>query len=59
MTRETVVFDNEGSYIESKATGQMTQLRRENGVYRFDMWVKENGTDCNVNSVFTRPVKVF
>ena len=56
-----VVFDNDGSYIESKTNGQKTQLRRESGVYRFDMWVKRSGNDCNVNSVsgFTRPVEVF
>ena len=52
-----VVFDNEGSYIESKATGQRTQLRRENGVYRFDMWVKKIDNESNVNSVFMGQVE--
>ena len=53
-----VVFDNNGSYIESKQSGMRTAMRRENGVYKFDMWVKRNESGNGVKSIFTRPVKV-
>ena len=45
----TVVFDDEGSYILNKATGEQTALRQENGVYLLDVsiappkWKPENG----------------
>ena len=39
-----VVFDDpesgEGSFIQDKITGQRTDLRQENGVFVFDVWVK-------------------
>ena len=54
-----VIFDNEGSYIESKKTGKKTVMRRENGVYKFDLWMQQNQSNNGVNSVFTRPVSVF
>lgn len=34
-----VVFDEEGSYIVNKATGEMNALREEDGNYMLDMWV--------------------
>ena len=44
-----VVFDSaesgEGSYIQSKATGQKTYLREENGVFVLDVWVKPKQPD--------------
>ena len=36
-----VVFDQEGSYIEDKSTGQVTWLVEEGGMYALNMWVKE------------------
>ena len=33
------VFDEEGSYIENKATGEINWLRQENGNYMLDVWV--------------------
>ena len=45
----TVVFDEEESYIYSKATGERTMLRLENGVYLLDVaiappkWKPEQG----------------
>ena len=35
-----VVFDPEGSYIESKTTGERTWLTEENGMYALKVWVK-------------------
>ena len=35
-----VVFDNEGSCIESKTTGEVTKLKDDNGMYELTMWVK-------------------
>ena len=35
----TVVFDDDGSYIMNKASGQTTWLRQEGGVYMLDAWV--------------------
>ena len=43
----TVLEQNEkgenASYMEHKKTGQKTPLYVENGVYCFDLWVKEPG----------------
>ena len=54
-----VIFDNDGSYFESKKTGKNTVMRRESGVYNFDLWMQQNQSNNGVNSVFTRPVSVF
>ena len=34
-----VVFDDDGSYIQNKATGELNWLREENGNYILDVWV--------------------
>ena len=34
-----VVFDEEESYIENKATGVRTDIEDRNGVYMFDLWI--------------------
>ena len=34
-----VVFDEEGSYIVHKVTGEVNALREEDGNYMLDMWV--------------------
>ena len=48
-----VIFDNDGSYILNKKTGQRTAMRRERGVYKFDMWIekKSNEEEGKVNNV--------
>ena len=33
------VFDDEGSYIQNKVTGEINWLREENGNYMLDVWV--------------------
>ncbi len=33
-----VVFDDEGSYIQNKATGETNWLREEHGNYVLDIW---------------------
>ena len=35
-----VVFDEVGSYIEDKATGEIMHLKEENGMFLLKMWVK-------------------
>ena len=37
-----VVFDDEGSYIQNKVTGEITLLREENGNYMLDVWILPN-----------------
>ena len=37
-----VVFDDDGSYIEDKATGRRTPMQKKNGVYVVEMRVKRN-----------------
>ena len=34
-----VVFDEDGSYIETETTGEVNMLREDNGNYMLDMWV--------------------
>ena len=34
-----VVFEEDGSYIENKTTGEVNMLREDNGNYMLDMWV--------------------
>jgi hypothetical protein len=36
------VFDDEGSYIENKNTGEVNWLREEDGNYMLDVWVAPN-----------------
>jgi len=35
----TVVFDDEGSFILNKLTGELNMLREENGNYMLDVYV--------------------
>ena len=37
-----VVFDEEDSYFVNKATGELNELREENGNYMLDCWVPPN-----------------
>jgi hypothetical protein len=37
-----VVFDDEGSYIQHKVTGEINWMREENGNYILDLWVMPN-----------------
>ena len=39
MAGHAVVFDEEGSYILNKGTGEINWLREENGNYMLDAWV--------------------
>ena len=39
-----IVFDEDGSYIEDKATGEVINLREENGMFFLKVWVhKDSG----------------
>ena len=35
-----VVFDDGGSYVESKSTGERMWMKEENGMYILNLWVK-------------------
>ena len=35
----SVVFEEDGSYIENKNTGEVNMLREDNGNHMLDMWV--------------------
>jgi len=43
-TGHVVVFDEDGSYIMNKATGELNVLREENGNYMLDCWIPPNST---------------
>ena len=38
--RNRVVFQEEGSYIENRTTGEVLPLREENGMYMLKVWVQ-------------------
>ena len=38
-----IVFDDEGSYILNKVSGELNWLREENGNYLMDVWVMPQG----------------
>ena len=38
----TVVFDEDGSYVPNKLTGEANWMRKENGNYIMDLWVMPN-----------------
>ena len=40
-----VVFDQEGSFIEDKATKEKMWLREENGMYMLKLWVFFSGRE--------------
>ena len=37
-----VVFDDDGSYIVNKMTGEYMMLREKNGVYVLDVWLNNS-----------------
>ena len=39
-----MVFDEDGSFIYNKRTGELNQLREESGNYMFDVWVPPRET---------------
>ena len=40
-----VVFDDDGSYIESKTTGERSWLTQSGGMYYLKMWVSHKSSD--------------
>ena len=36
---QRVIFDDEGSYVENKVTGERLQVLEEDGEYVLDVWV--------------------
>ena len=35
-----VIFDDDGSYIENKVSGERTWLKKQNGMYMLKLWVE-------------------
>ena len=57
MAQHTVLFDEEGSFIYNKQTGEVNALREESGNYMLDVYVPPEGTVSNINaSHFARPL---
>ena len=45
MAGHTVVFDNEYLYIYNKETGELNQIREDEGNYMLDVWVAPPGSE--------------
>ena len=43
MAGNRVVFDQDGSYIEDKSTGEKMWLKDEGNMYMLRMWVRKPG----------------
>ena len=56
-----VVFDDDGSFIQNKATKEITQVYQRNGTYAFDMWVlvPDCGDDMDINGCIEPEDEVF
>ena len=39
-----VIFDEDGSYIEDKATGERMWLQEQNGMYMLKLWIPREST---------------
>ena len=37
------VFDDAGSYLEDKSTGERLWMKEKNGMYMLQLWVKREG----------------
>ena len=55
--KHTVVFDDEGSFIRDKTTGDINWLREDNGNYMLDVWIlppesinQVNNNNANMNN---------
>ena len=53
-TGHTVIFDDEGSYIINKRTGESNALREEDGNYMLDVWVPPEGSEEHNRACFRR-----
>ena len=51
-----VVFDDEGSFIYSKSSGEVNMLRESNGNYLLDVWVPPPDEASSIQSGFGRPL---
>ena len=51
----TVVFDDEGSFIMNKNTGEVNWVREEDGNYMLDAWIPPRQQGSNKTSFHRRP----
>ena len=48
-----VVFDEDGSFLFNKMTGEINQLREESGNYMFDVWIPPESTTTSLSQAVT------
>ena len=48
-----VAFDEDGSFILNKMTGEINQLREESGNYMFDVWIPPKSTTTSFSQAMT------
>ena len=46
-----VIFDNEGSFVENKTTEIKTEIKRDNGTYTMDFWVKKSKDNMGIQAI--------
>ena len=50
-----VIFDDEGSFIQNKKSGDIIKMRKERGVFVLDAYIAKNkGPVKSTDSLFTR-----
>ena len=54
--RHIVVFDEDGSFIYNKDTGEVNALRESGGNYLLDVWIPPADEAAHLMSVFSRPL---
>ena len=53
-TGHIVIFDDDGSYIINKSTGESNALREDDGNYMLDVWVPPEGSGEHNLACFRR-----
>ena len=46
----TLVFDDQGSYMHNKASGQVMPIHEREGSFEMDLWVKKGSSSVNESS---------
>ena len=54
--QHTVVFDDEGSFIYNKQTGEINMLRESGGNYLLDVWIPPAAEALQMMQSFQRPL---
>ena len=54
LSGHIVIFDEEGSYIMNKQSGECNMLREEDGNYMLDVWIPPEGSEEHSLASFRR-----